>query len=77
MKRISADEENSAEQWWECVAASNDVPPPIQFLLETNATEVTVSDLEAENAIEWAEQLPGWSDGPEYAPTALTVHDAD
>lgn len=75
MKRISVDFENTAEEWWDAVRAATNRPAPINFLLQTDALDVEVTDIEAEGAIEWAEQLPGWNDGPEYAPTALTVRE--
>lgn len=75
-KRIAVDFENNAEEWWDAAREALDTPASINVLLQTNETEVTVSDDEALDVIAWAEQLPGWNDGPDYAPTALTVHDS-
>jgi hypothetical protein len=75
-KRIAVDYENNAEEWWNAAKTDQNAPEAFAPLLADNADEVTVSDDEADEIIAWASGLPGWNDGPEYAPTALTVHEA-
>lgn len=82
-KRISVDYENNAEIWWDAARedqAHHAIPPTIASLvkplLEVGGVDsITVSDAEAARIVLWAKSLPGWSDGPDHAPTALTVSD--
>jgi hypothetical protein len=76
MKRISIDYENNAEQWWMAAQASDTTPAAFAIILADSVDDITVSDEDAAAIMAWAETLPGWADGPEHAPTALTLHDA-
>lgn len=76
MKRIAVDFENNAEAWWDAATTSDNAPEAFAPMLADNADEIIVSDEDAITILTWAEQLPGWNDGPEYAPTALTVQEA-
>jgi hypothetical protein len=80
--RIVIDEENHAEAWWTAAreaapSADADVARIFAALDRGTRTEgVVVSSDEADAFSAWAEGLPGWDDGPEYAPTALLFQDA-
>lgn len=66
--RISVDWENAGEPWWCAVRASQSIPAAIRLLLESDTADSVVVDGEAARAVRaWAEALPGWNDGPEYA----------
>jgi hypothetical protein len=70
--RLTVDDENCAEIFWDALRASNIVTPgnhePIETALDTDGfVFVDEPTLEAIKAFD------GWSDGPDYAPTALTV----
>ena len=69
---IRVDYENNAEAWWIAAATDEDAPGAFGPMLADNTDELTVSDEDAALIRAWAERLPGWSDGPAYAPTALT-----
>lgn len=70
--RLTVDTENAAQTFWDALRASNLVTPgnheQIETVLDTDGfvfvDEPTLRAIEA---------LDGWSDGPDYAPTALTV----
>ena len=60
---VRADEDNNAEEFWgELDAAFHDVA---EQLRESGVARVTAADWEA------IRKLPGFSDGPDYAPDAL------
>ena len=61
---VFIDEENPAEEWW---TAAREAFPAIMIRFEGNAATITRSELAQLKA------LPGWSDGPEYARTALRI----
>lgn len=48
-------------------------PPPTALLplLNRTASEILVTELEADVIADWAAGLPGWAEGPEHAPEAL------
>lgn len=76
MPSVTVDYENRAEQWWAAAREAADAPKPVLPLLEIGGLEtVTVSDAEAEAILVWAERLPGWDTGPEYAPNPLLIHE--
>jgi hypothetical protein len=72
---ILVDQENGAEEWWDAArdAGATDVPDALIPLLCDDATdnEVTVDGEDAAAALAWAATLPGWSEGPAYAPHPL------
>lgn len=79
-QRIVVDEENHAETWWAAARAAapvGDVARIFAALDRGTRTEpVVVSSDEASEFESWALGLPGYDDGPEYAPTALLFQDA-
>lgn len=60
---IRVDDENNAEEWWD--AAREAAPKIAASLSRNNAAVVTRPVFDALAA------LPGFEDGPEYAPAAL------
>lgn len=70
----SADEENNAEAWWTAARAAKETAPAwLRPLLDVSGpNRVLAPDAAAAKAGRaWAEDLPGYSDGPDYARTAL------
>lgn len=65
--RIVVDEENNAEEFWEHVRSSKDVPDEIFGLLDT----IVVSDERAKEIEAWCETAPGYDTGPWYAKWAV------
>lgn len=65
--RIVADEENSADAFWEHVDASEDAPEELVGL----SGEINVSSERAKEIEAWCRNAPGFADGPSHAPTAL------
>jgi hypothetical protein len=63
---LKVDAENCAEAFWDALRASD-----LAWIEETldDAGEVAVS----EETFRALEALDGWADGPDHAPTALTV----
>jgi hypothetical protein len=61
---VKVDYENPAERWW---AALQEREPGIAARLSDGEEQVTAEELDRLQA------LPGWSDGPAYARTALIV----
>lgn len=70
-KRISVDFENNAETWWNAAVTDQNAPAAFAPLLADDTDEIEVSDEDGRRIREWAKGLPGWDDGPDYAPTAL------
>ena len=73
MMRLAIDFENPAETWWENGGRD---------LWETIAEGFDNSDvlLEGSLAQSWlqeAKQIPGWSDGPDYAPHPIILEEVD
>ena len=70
---VRVDWENNAEEWWDAARESSAAPPEVRPLLDgsTDDDRVTVSAEAFEQIRRWAETLPGWTSGPEYAETAL------
>lgn len=71
--RLGIDFENTARHWWdgggrelwESIAESPD------------ASKVVVDGSIARSWIDQASQIPGWNDGPEYAPHPVRMSDVD
>ena len=70
---VSTDWENNAEEWWDAADESGTAPPEMRPLLDgsTDDDRVTVSAEAYDRIRRWAESLPGWATGPEYAETPL------
>jgi hypothetical protein len=70
--RLTVDDENCAEIFWDALRASNLVTPgshePVETALDTDGF-VFVD----EPTLEAIKALDGWSDGPNHAPTAMIV----
>lgn len=80
MKRIWADLENSAEEFWAAVNEAADVGDDDarlaqQIQLMGQATTLELDDLDAEALLEYAAKLRGYSDGPDRTRCALIVED--
>ena len=60
---LTVDAENNAEQWWDAV---REVAPHIASALERDGRAVVSNDV-----FDALASLPGYSDGPEHAETAL------
>lgn len=86
--RIVVDYENSAGAWWtisrvaarreiqHVSAAERTLPVSCERLFE-DLDAVTVSAEDAEAFKAWASALPGWSDGPTFAPHPFTFADVE
>ena len=78
--RVVVDQENSAEEWWstarEEVADATDAVAALFARIDAAAGDpagVCCRSEDAEALIDWAADLPGWDDGPEYAMHPLLV----
>jgi hypothetical protein len=69
--RLSIDFENPAEQWWEC--GGRDLWESLAE--EADASAVVVEDSIARSWLTQAAAIPGWDDGPEYAPHPVCTSD--
>lgn len=79
---LRADEEYAAEAWWDAARtamreggaglsiAQRDA---VRRLLTNALRGVELARADAESITVWAAALPGYSDGPAYAPTALLI----
>jgi hypothetical protein len=68
---VRVDSECVGIEWWEAAIKATDKPAILRPILVSNRTEIDVP-ARAMTAVEkWCESLPGWYDGPEYAPTPL------
>ena len=63
--RLQPDDENNADTWW---SEMDVVAPEIARDLRDNDFAVVTEEVYARLA-----ELPGWSNGPEYAPEACSV----
>jgi hypothetical protein len=69
----------NAELWWESARERShelDSPAAKNFI-DSFDDEVTLPANEADALLEWAARLPGYSDGPEYAPVPLIETELD
>lgn len=73
--RVVADEENSAETWWSAARDAIDTAPKAarDWLGNPASDELMLTNADARALLAWAERLPGWADGPAYAPVALII----
>ncbi len=74
MTTILVDYENNAETWWDAARSHPNPPEALRPLLEVGGPDsIEVTKEEASEIQTFAESLPGWKDGPEYAPRALII----
>jgi hypothetical protein len=71
--RLSIDFENPARHWWE--AGGQDLWDGISEGFDGSA--VVVERSLAESWLEAARKIPGWDDGPEYAPHPVAAAEVD
>jgi hypothetical protein len=69
MVRLSVDFENTSRTWWE--RGGQELWDGITEGFDGNS--VVLDDSLAKSWLETASALPGWNDGPEYAPNPITV----
>lgn len=72
---VGTDWENGDEDWWD--AANTATNAPAVWQAAASADPIVVTADEAEQIIAWAETLPGWDEGPEFAPHPLVVYQYD
>jgi hypothetical protein len=73
MLRLSVDFENPAEQWWE--EGGRELWEGITEGFD--GSSVVLEPSLAESWLESARKIPGWDDGPEYAPHPIAVAEVD
>ncbi len=73
MVRLSVDFENTSKVWWE--QGGQELWDGITEGFDGNS--VVVDENLAESWLETASKVPGWNDGPEYAPNPITVTEVD
>jgi hypothetical protein len=74
--KITVDEENAGIDWWDAARSSEDIPESLQSLIEgTNVDTAIVDGVEIDAIHHWMEALPGWDDGPKYAPHPVIIDD--
>jgi hypothetical protein len=73
MLRLSVDFENPARTWWD--EGGRDLWEGITEGFDNNS--VVLEESLAESWLDTARKLPGWDDGPEYAPHPITVSTVD
>lgn len=73
MIRLAIDFEHSARTWWE--AGGRELWVGITGA--EDETAVVVDDALAESWLAEAARLPGWGDGPEYAPHPVAARPVD
>ena len=73
MIRLSVDFENTAASWWD--QGGRELWEGITEGFDGNS--VVVDDSLAKSWLEAARTLPGWNDGPEYAPNPISVAEVD
>lgn len=72
---LRVDEENNAQEWWDNVMSSNDVPDEIQELIDYDQADVSFDRIE--HVMKWCASIEGWATGPKYAPYPFTIHDPE
>ena len=73
MVRLSVDFENASKTWWE--QGGQELWDGITEGFD--GSSVVVDESLAESWLETARKIPGWDDGPEYAPNPITVTEVD
>jgi len=77
VKKILVDQENNEERFWDEINDRAEKGDQLaQRLAEMDLTDpLYLEDDEAEELWAYAQQVPGWADGPEHAREALLVQD--
>ena len=73
MVRLSIDFENASQTWWD--KGGRDLWEGITEGFDNNS--VVLDDSLAESWLDTARKLPGWDDGPEYAPHPIMLSPID
>lgn len=78
--RFVVDWENTGEtadgqNWWDEARARTDTPRELIDLMTAEDSEAIVPLPRAEEVAAWCESIPGWDNGPEYAPHPLIIED--
>ncbi len=73
MVRLAIDFENPAEAWWE--SGGRDLWESIAEGFDNN--DVVLDESLARSWLEQAARIPGWDDGPEYAPHPVLLRELD
>jgi len=73
MIRLSIDFENPSKTWWD--QGGRDLWEAITEGFDGNS--VVVDDSLAKSWLATASEIPGWEDGPEYAPNPVNVAEVD
>lgn len=73
MATITKDPENQSS-WWRWAVNHQHIPKALWGFIDEPIMSVEVSEKEAREVLEWAEQLPGWNDGPSYSPHPLIIN---
>ena len=71
--RLAIDFENPARTWWE--RGGRDLWESIAESFDSGS--VVLEDSVARSWVREAEKIPGWADGPEYAPHPVVVREVD
>ena len=79
MKKILIDQENNAERFWDEIQDRAERGEKFAVLLSgLDLTDpLYLEDDEAEELWAYAQQVPGWADGPEHAREALLVQELE
>jgi len=70
---IQVDYENNDDAWWDAARSSVDCPKVLQPIVHGNEDEVVVTARQLRQAEVWAGALPGWDEGPQFAPHPLLM----
>jgi len=73
MVRLGIDFENPAREWW----ASGGTELWESIAEAADASAIVVDESIAKSWLEQAATLPGWDEGPEYAPHPIRLLDLD
>ena len=71
--RLAIDFENAARSWWD--GGGRDLWESIVEGFDNN--DVVLEESLARSWLEEAARLPGWGDGPDYAPHPIVLRDVD
>jgi len=73
MMRLAVDFENPGTTWWE--SGGRDLWESVAEGFDTHA--VLLEESVARSWLEQAARLPGWDDGPDYAPHPVRLREPD
>lgn len=73
MVRLAIDFENTARGWWD--AGGRELWEGVAEGFDTNA--VLLDEALALSWLEEAARIPGWDDGPEFAPHPVSLRELD